>query len=167
MVSSNQHPSQVSLKSCYITKPNGLLATKVALNPSMIVNFDLRENLYCPFMGGTITISDSVNFINSYPITGGEIIEFEIETSFTENPVTWKLIVNSVQVRLLPDPKKQLYVLKLVSRELPVNETVRINRKLKGNFKKLILDIVKNDLKSDKEVFAETSSNQIVKINDL
>ena len=160
----SQHPSQVSLKNCYITKPNGLLATKVALNPSMIVNFDLRENLYSPFMGGTITISDSVNFINSYPITGGEIIEFEIETNYTEEPVTWKLIVNSVQVRLLPDPKKQLYVLKLVSRELPINETVRINRKLKGNFKKLILDIVKDDLKSDKEVFAETSSNQIVKI---
>ena len=83
-----QHPSQVSLKNCCITKPNGLLATKVALNPSMIVNFDLRENLYSPFMGGTITISDSVNFINSYPKTGGEIIEFEVETSYQKEPVT-------------------------------------------------------------------------------
>ena len=85
-----QHPSSINLVSCFITKPNGLLATKVSLTPSLILGFDLREDLYSPFLGGMITISDSINFVSNYPITGGEIISFEIETSYLENGTVTK-----------------------------------------------------------------------------
>ena len=146
-----QHPSSINLVSCFITKPNGLLATKVSLNPSLILGFDLREDLYSPFLGGMITISDSINFVSNYPITGGEIISFEIETSYLENgTVSWELMVNNIETRILPDPKKQVYILKLVSKELAVNETCRVKRKIKGSYDEVITELVQKDLKSDK-----------------
>ncbi len=160
-----QHPSSINLVSCFITKPNGLLATKVSLNPSLILGFDLREDLYSPFLGGMITISDSINFVSNYPITGGEIISFEIETSYLENgTVSWELMVNNIETRILPDPKKQVYILKLVSKELAVNETCRVKRKIKGSYDEVITELVQKDLKSDKKVFTETSKNKTVKI---
>ena len=63
-----QHSSEAKLIRCIISK-NGL--KERALGSDMIAAFDVFESLESPFMAGSLTVSDSKNFINDYPIQGG------------------------------------------------------------------------------------------------
>ena len=159
-----QHPSAIELVSCVISKPNDLAATRISLQPNMIVNFDLRENLYAPFIAGTITIADSSNLITTYPISGGENIRFKVKTSWQKDPIEWNLVVNNIEARMLPDPKKQLYVLKLVSKEMLKNETVRLRRKFTNFPASIIKDILEKDLGTGKSFAFEEGQDKKVKI---
>jgi len=163
-INSAQQPSAVELVSCIISKPNNFSLTRVEFKGDTILNFDFRENLYAPFVGGTLTISDSSNFVNEYPITGGENIEIKTKSSFTDEIVVHNLVVNNVEGRIMPDEKKQLYVLKLVSKELMINEQVRVEKKLKGTIDEIIAELLTDFIKTPKNFISEKSDNKIVKI---
>ena len=163
-IDSVEYPSAVELIRCIISKPNDLAATRVSVDANSIINFDFRENLYAPFVGGTLTISDSSNFVNDYPISGGENIEMVVKSSFSDEEIVHKLVVNNVEARILPDDKKQLYVLKLVSKELMINEQCKVEKKLKGKIDEIINDLLRNYLNTSKEFFSEKSKNKITKV---
>ena len=77
---SEQSSSSIKLVRCIMSKGNG--ENSVALGSDMIASFDSYESLESPFMAGKLLISDSKDFINTYPIQGGENIEIELKTSF-------------------------------------------------------------------------------------
>ena len=64
-----QHSSEANLIRCVISKFGG--AEPTALSADMLGAFDVNESIESPFMAGSLTISDSKNFINEYPIQGG------------------------------------------------------------------------------------------------
>ena len=89
---SEQSSSSIKLVRCIMSKGNG--ENPVALGSDMIASFDSYESLESPFMAGKLLISDSKDFINTYPIQGGENIEIELKTSFDDAPVVYKFKVS-------------------------------------------------------------------------
>ena len=79
-----QHSSEAKLVRCIISK-NGLEGR--ALGSDMLAAFDVFESIESPFMAGSLTISDSKNFINDYPIEGGETIQMELKSTFSDIPI--------------------------------------------------------------------------------
>ena len=75
---SEQSSSSIKLVRCVMSKGNG--ENPVALGSDMIASFEVYESLESPFMAGKILISDSKEFLNTYPIQGGENIEMEIKS---------------------------------------------------------------------------------------
>ena len=159
-----QQSSAVELVSCIISKPNNLISTRVLLGGDAILNFDFRENLLSPFVGGTLTISDAANFVSTFPITGGENIELTVRCSFSDEPIVHNLVVNNIQGRIMPDEKKQLYVLKLVSKELMINEQIRVKKRLNGTIDEIVKELLDNFLKTPKDINIEASNNKFKKI---
>ena len=124
----------------------------------------IHESIEQPLMCGTITISDSKNFINEYPIQGGETIEMEFKTTFGDIPIEYSFVVSKITNRYVKN-KRQLYTLILVSPEFLINESIRVQDPLEGNPETIVEKMLgKEYLNSSKEFFSEPSRFE-VKLN--
>ena len=126
---SEQHSSEVRLIRCVISQAG---ANPKALGEDMIAAFEVNDSLESPFMAGVLVISDSKDFIGTYPIQGGEFISMEIKTSFDENPIEYQFVIASIGGRIVKN-KSQVYNLVLISPEALINEGTRVQEPLTGN----------------------------------
>ena len=124
-----QHSSEAKLIRCIISK-NGLKGR--ALGSDMIAAFDVFESIESPFMAGSLTVSDSKNFINDYPIEGGETIQMELKTTFSDTPIEYSFVISKIGARIIKN-KMQVYELILCSPEALINESLRVQDSLEGN----------------------------------
>jgi len=157
-MSDAQYPSQCKLLKCTITTSDG--SNPKLLGTDMILGFQWQENLMSPFCGGSMTISDSKNFITSYPIKGGENLKFEVETVWEEEPIVFELKCFSVSGRLL-NGKTQVYQMNLISEEALINETIKVQSRLDGDPQAIIGTLLEKYIKTTKEYFAEPSRFKI------
>ena len=100
-----QHSAEAKLIRCIISK-NGLKGK--ALGSDMLAAFDVFESIESPFMAGSLTVSDSKNFINDYPIEGGETIQMELKTTFSDIPIEYSFVIARIGTRIIKN-KMQLY----------------------------------------------------------
>ncbi len=124
-----QHSSEAKLVRCIISK-NGLKGR--SLGSDMLAAFDVFESIESPFMAGSLTISDSKNFINDYPIEGGETIQMELKSTFSDIPIKYNLVIAKIGTRIIKN-KMQVYDLILCSPEALINESLRVQDSLSGN----------------------------------
>ena len=60
-----QHSSEARLIRCVMSREG---KKSVGFGSDMVAGFSISESLEAPFMGGALTVSDSKNLINEYPI---------------------------------------------------------------------------------------------------
>ena len=153
-----QNASQATLVRCVISRAG---AQAQALGGDMVGGFDVHESLESPFMAGSLLISDSKDFINEYPIQGGESISVEIKTTFDEKPIKYEFVIASIGNRVVKN-KNQVYALVLVSPEALINEGTRVQAPLTGNPQAIVAKLLgKEYLASTKELFSEPSRFEI------
>ena len=153
-----QNPNSVTLESCIIKKfdDKAKVVKERPISPDMIASFDFMESITSPFTSGQLLISDSSDFINTFPIEGGEQITVSIKHTFDKNPVEYDLRVYKIAGRVL-NGKKQVYSLMLVSEEAIINESVKLQECLDGNPESLTIKLIREKLLSSKEIFSEPS----------
>ena len=153
-----QHSSEAKLIRCVISK-NGLRPKQ--LGSDMLAAFDVFESLESPFMAGSLTVSDSINFINDYPIQGGETIEMELKTTFSDIPIKYNFVIAKIGARIIKN-KMQVYELILCSVEALINESLRVQDPIEGNPETIVEKMLGNQyLDSTKEFFSEPSRFEI------
>ena len=156
-----QHSSEARLIRCVMSREG---KKSVGFGSDMVAGFSISESLEAPFMGGALTVSDSKNLINEYPIQGGETINIELKTSFSDIPIEYNFVIARIGIREVKN-KKQLYTLVLVSPELLVNESIQVQDPLEGNPETIIEKMLGREyLNSTKELFSEPSRFE-VKLN--
>ena len=153
-----QNSSEFKLKKCTISYGDGSNTTSL-LSGDMIAAFSFHESIVKPFVAGSLMLSDSTGFLTNFPIQGGEIVEIEVSTSFDEQtnkgqPTKYKLKVMRVASRTIKE-KMQIYTLVMVSEEAFVNEIVRLEDPLSGKPDEMVTKLVREKLKSSKEIFVE------------
>ncbi len=156
-----QHSSEARLIRCVMSREG---KKSVGFGSDMVAGFSISESLEAPFMGGALTVSDSKNLINEYPIQGGETINIELKTSFSDIPIEYNFVISRIGIREVKN-KKQLYTLILVSPELLVNESMQVQDPLEGNPETIIEKMLGREyLNSTKKLFSEPSRFE-VKLN--
>ena len=153
-----QNSSEFKLKKCTISYGDGSNTTSL-LNGDMIAAFSFHESVLKPFVAGSLMLSDSIGFLTNFPIQGGEIVDMEVSTSFDEQTnkgqaTKYKLKVMRIAARTIKE-KKQIYTLVMISEEAFVNEIVRLEDPLSGKPDELVTKLVREKLKSSKEIFVE------------
>ena len=153
-----QNSSEFKLKKCTISYGDGSNTTSL-LNGDMIAAFSFHESVLKPFVAGSLMLSDSIGFLTNFPIQGGEIVDMEVSTSFDEQTnkgqaTKYKLKVMRIASRTIKE-KMQIYTLVMVSEEAFVNEIIRLEDPLSGKPDELVTKLVREKLKSSKEVFVE------------
>ena len=153
-----QNSSEFKLKKCTISYGDGSNTTSL-LNGDMIAAFSFHESVLKPFVAGSLMLSDSIGFLTNFPIQGGEIVDMEVSTSFDEQTnkgqaTKYKLKVMRIASRTIKE-KMQIYTLVMVSEEAFVNEIIRLEDPLSGKPDELVTKLVREKLKSSKEIFVE------------
>jgi hypothetical protein len=153
-----QHPNQIVIQSCTIRKfdSKGKQSYDDVITPDMIISFDFMESIESPTLSGQLLVSDSNNFINDFPIEGGEEIVMKFNHSFSEKAIEYKLRVYKIAGRISKD-KMQTYSLMLVSEEFLINESVKMQDPLDGNSESLTIKLLREKLNSDKQIYSEPS----------
>ena len=153
-----QNSSEFKLKKCTISYGDGSNTTSL-LSGDMIAAFSFHESIVKPFVAGSLMLSDSTGFLTNFPIQGGEIVDMEVSTSFDEQTnkgqaTKYKLKVMRIAARTIKE-KMQIYTLAMISEEAFVNEIVRLEDPLSGKPDELVTKLVREKLKSSKEIFVE------------
>ena len=158
----DQHPNQIALVQCIIRKldSKGKVIKERIIETDMIISFDFMESITSPFVSGTLLISDSKDFLNTFPIEGGEDVFVSMKHTFDENPIDFNLRVYKVGGRVV-NGKKQVYTLMLVSPEAIINESFKVQDPLDGNPESIIIKLLREKLHTSKEIFSEPSRFKI------
>ena len=153
-----QNSAEVRLIRCVISQAG---ANPKALGEDMIAAFEVNESIESPFMAGTLVISDSKDFIGTYPIQGGENISIEVKTTFDDKPIKYEFAIASIGGRIVKN-KAQVYNLVLISPEALINEGTRVQEPLTGNPEAIIKKMLsKRYLATTKDFFSEPSKFEI------
>lgn len=150
----------MNTKSAKTFTPNKVTLTSVDGREFLITDlvgiFSYFEDIFTPFISANISIIDSgMNLIGTLPIQGGEKVSVTF-TNIKDEEVTYDLKIWKVFNRQF-DRKVQLYNLALLSPEAIENETARATDKLKGKTEAIVQTLLQNELKTKKQLFAESS----------
>ena len=128
---------------------------------TQVLEINLYESLEGPGLSGNVVVADAQAVISHLPLTGYERIEFRLYTpgvgkgydfsAATGHP----MYIYKITGRQPTTPRSQLYMLHFCSKEMLDNETIRVNKSMTGTIDQMIVDIVRNDLQSKKNLIVE------------
>lgn len=152
------YASSFTLKSAKITNAKGNKTYNIT---DLVVRFDYFEDISLPTVSGKLTLVDTgSNLIGTLPIQGFEKIEISLETS-DEKTYDYEMRVYKIDSRFAGD-RFQTYSLGLISVEALSNEGVRVSKTLKGKPDKIVNDLLKEYLKTDKKITVDPSVYNII-----
>jgi len=127
---------------------------------SIFTSLNIRESIDIPTINGDITIQDEMGVYAFLPIIGQELISIE----FDDGDIT--SVVNGFVYKIShfkkETPQRSRYVLYFSSYEQFVNQGKRIRRSFKSMTPSdIIVDILRNDIKTTKKIVTERTSGDI------
>lgn len=127
----------------------------------LVHRFDYFESITSPVISGTLVMVDSgANLISSLPIQGTERIVITLIAPNDEEH-TYDLHVYKIGSRFGAE-RFQTYTLGLISKEGLLNEGIRITKTLKGKANDIVKSLLKDYIKTDKEVDQENTKFNII-----
>ena len=150
-----------------------------------VVTFSYFENILSPMLTAQVLVSNTGNVVpdedgeyasiyNGLPLNGGEKVNIKIPSTglgptmeFTEKLGNEFYIASITNV--IVESGRETFTLNLVSREAITNETARVGKKFPSSEKisDSVKDIIKNYLKSDKQVDVDDTQNPYGFIGNL
>ena len=150
----------VSIENVSVVTSKGMIQN--VTNQTLAI--DIYEDLFSPFMTGTITVKDSLDFVNLFPFVGEEYLNLKVYTpSFEEkNYISQQFYIFKVSDRIVLGDRTVVYNLHFISKEAIAD----VNKSVSKGYKGLISDIAKQiitdkeyGLESPKTVNAEVTAN--------
>ena len=129
--------------------------SKVLQIGDLIDSIEIEENIVNVCISATISIIDSTNLIDSFPIIGEEILKLEIEDFFGKLQ-EYDFHIYSVDNLVTNDPGTlQVYVLKLFSKDFIKTEAFEINQSYRGKLSDSVKSIYDERFISGKTIEIE------------
>jgi len=128
---------------------------------SNVMEIDIYEDIESPCIRGTIAFNDPINFMNTLPVVGQEMIRVQVKTpSFktSEEIIEYLFYMYTIRSMVETNPNSNVVVMEFSSVEYIVDARKRVNRTLKGTWSDIVTAIVRGDLESTKDVWAEPTA---------
>lgn len=112
---------------------------------NLYTKIEIFEDMFSPYMSGTISMNESFNLPEIFPITGQEAIEIEFKTD-VENIEPLKKVFRIYKLsKHSPDPngKGQAYTLHLISEAGLINYSQRCGYFVSGTVSNMVAQVVK------------------------
>lgn len=152
------YASSIIIKSAKITSVDGSKTFDIT---DLVYKFDYFEDISLPTVSAKLTLIDNGNnLIATLPIQGFETVEISIE-AFDGETYDYNMRVYKIDNRFAGD-RFQTYSLGLISIEALWNEGVRVAKTLKGKPNEIVDDLLKNYLKTKKDIFVDPSVYNII-----
>lgn len=118
------------------------------------------EDLFSSYICVSITLIESVDYINLFPFCGEEFVEINIDTPTLNIPIKGKFYITKIDGYVRTKEKEAGYVLRCVSEEWFTDANKKINRSFEGNIGEIAsLLLTKEGLPTTKKVNIEKTIN--------
>ena len=130
---------------------------------AQVINIQFYEDLFAPFITGSLILKDSLDLVNLFPFIGEEYLELEISTpTLDKNNIKGKYYIYKMTNREMSGDKSVVYQLHFISVEAVVDLNKKTSRVFGDKISKMIEPFIKDKtfgLESDKKVFIEETLN--------
>lgn len=131
---------------------------------NLVAEITIEESLFRPVVYGTITFVDTQNLVINGPIIGQEHLKLTISTPGFNDDMKIKFdeqVFHTQKILLNEDTSNgaRLVSLSFVTKEMFMNQRVRVSRSIEGNFSTIVRSVCEQELESTKELFLEDSLN--------
>lgn len=157
----------VSVDYVKITTPNGLFYD---VTPQM-VGLQIFEDLFSPFITGSIAIRDSVDLLNAFPFTGQEYLELKLSTpQNASGHIEGKFYIYKMANREVIGDKAVVYELHFVTQEAIADLNKSISRAFDGKVSEIAKKIMEDKdvgLQITKKINIEQTKNSIKYVSNF
>ena len=157
----------VSIDSVQIITRTGFAQNVTA----QVIAIQLFEDLFSPFISGSIILRESFDYINLFPFAGEETLELDISTpSLEQGNIKGKFYIYKLTDRELLGDKSVVYQLHFISQEAIIDMNKKVSRVFGDKPETLIEYLTKDDingLQTKKKVITEPSSKAIKFISNF
>ena len=137
---------------------------------AQVINVQFYEDLFAPFITGSLILKDSLDLVNLFPFIGEEYLELEISTpTLDKNNIKGKYYIYKMTNREMVADKSVVYQLHFISVEAVVDLNKKTSRVFGDKISKMIEPFIKDKtfgLESDKKVIIEDTLNNIKYISN-
>lgn len=149
----------VNIDKIRIVTPTGFFQDIAA----QVITIHVYEDLFSPFISGSLILKESLDLINLFPFIGEEYLELEISTpTLQSNNIKGKFHIYKMTNREIVGDRSMVYQLHFIS----VESLSDLNKKISKSFAGKISDLVSkfitdqyDGLESKKAVFVEPTLN--------
>jgi len=138
---------------------------------AQVIGIQIFEDIFSPFITGSMVLKESFDFINLLPFTGEEQIEVDISTpTLSKGNIKGTFYIYKLTDRELLGDRAVTYQLHFISMEAIVDLNKKISRVYTGKVNDVIADIVTNKtdgLQSSKRFISEDSSRSVKFISNF
>jgi hypothetical protein len=132
---------------------------------AQILTVQIYEDIFSPFITGSVILKESLDLANLFPFIGEEYIEIDISTpTLKESAIKGKYYIYKMTDREVLGDRSVVYQLHFISVEAIADLNKKISKTFTNKVSSLIEPFVKDKtlgLESDKNVNVELSSNNI------
>lgn len=136
-----------------------------------VINIQIFEDMFSPFMTGSLIIKESLDLVNLFPFIGEEYVELEIATpTLKRGNLKSRFYIYKMTDRDLVGDRSVVYQLHFISTEAVVDLNKKISKVFSGKVSELVNEFVvgkTNGLESLKPVYVEASSNNLKYISNF
>lgn len=136
---------------------------------AQVINIQIYEDLFAPFITGSLIIKESLDLVNLFPFVGEEFLELEISTpSLPNGNLSATFYIHKLTDRELLGDRSVVYQLHFISTEAIVDLNKKISKTYIGKISEIAERLITGDdgLESDKKVYVEDTSNNLKYISN-
>jgi hypothetical protein len=137
---------------------------------AQVINVQFYEDLFSPFITGSLILKDSLDLVNLFPFIGEEFLELEISTpTLKENNIKGKYYIYKMSNREMTGDKSVVYQLHFISIEAVVDLNKKISKVFGDQISKLVKPFLTDKtygLETTKKVYVEETSNNVKYISN-
>jgi hypothetical protein len=130
---------------------------------AQVINVQIFEDLFSPFITGSLILKDSLDLVNLFPFIGEEFLELEVSTPTLEQyNIKGKYYIYKMSNREMAGDKSVVYQLHFISSEAIVDLNKKVSRVFANKISELIKPFIQDKtfgLESDKKVYIEDTLN--------
>lgn len=139
---------------------------------NQIVAIQIFEDLFSPFITGSIIIKDSMDLINTVPIIGQELLNIDISTPSLKDKggrINTQFFMYRIKNREYLGDKTVMFELDFISKEAIVDSNTKLSKRYKGKISDIAATIMSDQevqFDNSKKVLIEETYNDTVYISN-
>lgn len=137
---------------------------------SQVLTIQFYEDIFSPFITGSIIIKESLDLVNLFPFIGEEYVDFDISTpTLKEASIKGKYYIYKMSDREILGDRNVIYQLHFISIEAIVDLNKRVSKTFGNKVSDLVEPFVKDKtfgLESIKNIVVEPTNNNIKYISN-
>lgn len=137
---------------------------------NQVVSINLYEDIFSPFITGTLVVKDAIDLVNFFPLVGDETLKLKLATpGFTDKKgiIELNCKIYKMTDREMVGNRVVAYMLHFISSEAIMDINIKLSKAYTGNISTIVESILKECSISDPERFhIEETINSVTYVSN-